>query len=173
MAKNRQASGETSKQGAPRPLAPLHPLPTMFTWEREIDRLFDEFRRFAWPRVWSSEQREARGPLTVQAPPVDVYDLADEVVVRAELPGIAKEDVEVHISDSTLTLKAQKTREQHVEEQSYYRRECQYGSFLRSIQLPSEVQANAARASMENGVLEIRLRKSEVTKKKSVKVEVQ
>ena len=68
---------------------------------------------------------------------VDVYEEKDDIVVKAELPGMDKNDIEVNISDSELTLKGEKKKEEKIEEENYYRCERSYGAFLRSVELPT------------------------------------
>jgi HSP20 family protein len=93
--------------------------------------------------------------------------------VKAELPGMSKSDIEVTVSDSTLTLKGEKKKEEEVKEKEYYRCERAYGSFLRTVDLPAEVKAEGVKAIFKDGVLEIRLPKSEKAKQKEVRVQVQ
>ncbi len=90
-----------------------------------------------------------------------------------ELPGIEKEDIEVNISGNLLTVKGEKKKEGEIKEENYYRLERPYGSFSRTVELPKEVQIEQARASFKNGVLEIRLPKTEEAKKKEIKVRVE
>ena len=90
-----------------------------------------------------------------------------------ELPGIEKEDIEVNISGNLLTVKGEKKKEGEIKEENYYRLERSYGSFSRTVELPKEVQIEQARASFKNGVLEIRLPKTEEAKKKEIKVRVE
>jgi len=140
-------------------------------WEREMDRMMDDFfgRRFRpwWPSIWS---RSGDGELL--APAVDVYEEKEEVVVKAELPGMTKDDIEVDISDTHLTLKGEKKKEGKTQGENYFACECSYGAFHRSIELPRDVQADKVKASFKNGVLEIRLPKTEETKAKEIKVKI-
>jgi len=104
---------------------------------------------------------------------VDVYQTDDEVVVKAEMPGLAKEDIEVSLSDSTLTLKGEKKREEKVEDEHYTRSERSFGMISRAVELPCEVEPGRATAKMTNGVLEVHVPKTEAEKqRKSVKVAV-
>jgi HSP20 family protein len=104
---------------------------------------------------------------------VDVYQTDDEVVVKAEMPGLAKEDIEVSVSDSTLTVKGEKKREEKVEEDHYTRSERSFGMISRTIELPCEVRSEQATAKMTNGVLEVHVPKTDEAKKqKSVKVKI-
>ena len=99
----------------------------------------------------------------------NVYEEKDEIIVKAELPGMDKSDVEVNISDSELTLKGEKKKEEKVEEENYFRCERSYGAFFRSVELPTDVQADKIKASFKNGILEVRLPKTEEAKAKKTK----
>ena len=142
----------------------------MSAWEREIDHWFDDFRRhLAWPRLWA-------GPLQrteITVPALDVYEKGDEVVVKAEIPGMTKDQIEVHLTDSTLTVTGEKKQEEEVKDKDYYRCERSFGSFARTVQLPAEVKTEGAKATFKDGVLEVRLPKSEAAKRRAVKVQVQ
>jgi HSP20 family protein len=144
-------------------LAPWRPFGEIARWEREM---FDDFfgRRL---RPWLMG-----GIGGVSVPAIDLYEEKDEVVAKAELPGIDKNDIQVSISDHLLTIKGEKKKEEEIKEANYYRSERSYGSFVRSVELPKEVDTAKARASFKNGVLEIRLPKSEEAKKKEIKLNV-
>jgi HSP20 family protein len=139
-------------------------------WDSEMDRMMEDFfgrsMRPWWPARW------LRGDGEITAPVVDVYEEKDEVVVKAELPGLDKKDIEVNISDSELTLKGQKKKEEEIEKENYYRRERSYGAFLRSVELPTDVQADKVKASFKNGILEVRVPKTEEAKTKTIKVQI-
>jgi len=127
----------------------------------ELDRLFGDFflEPFTWlPSVAVTPGTRGEGTL---APRVDVYDTEKEVVLTAELPGVAKEDIEVVAEDGHLTLRGQTKREEEAQEEGYYRRERVYGQFERLIHLPAEVDEQNVTAKFENGVLEIRAPKKE------------
>ncbi|MER3456101.1 MAG: molecular chaperone [Thermus sp.] len=134
--------------------------------QRSIDRLFDELtgRRPA-------RRREAREPV-VWEPAVEVYETDHEVVVRAELPGVDPKSVNVTVQDNTLTVEAEAREEQEERGRNYLRRELRYGQFSRTVALPAEVKPDAAKATFRNGLLEVRVPKSERAKPKQVKVEV-
>jgi HSP20 family protein len=93
-------------------------------------------------------------------------------VVTAELPGIDKDNISVNLTDHTLTIKGEKKKEEEIKEENYYRSERSYGSFLRTLELPRDVHADKVKASFKNGVLEVRLPKTEEAKAKEVKVKV-
>jgi HSP20 family protein len=163
------ADKEKSKET--RELAPWRPFADLTKWERDMERMMDDFfdRRMRpwWPERWFRTE----GLLT-NAPAMDVYEDKDDLVVKAELPGIEKDHVEVNLTDHTLTIKGEKEKEDEVKEGKYYRSEQSYGSFIRSLQLPAEVQADKVKASFKNGILEVRLPKTEEAKTKEIKVKV-
>lgn len=142
-------------------------------WERELDRFWDEFRRpFSLPRLWGAERWWPSVPAMLRPPAVDVYEDGDQIIVKADIPGLSKDDIEVNVTDSTLTIKGEKRKEEEVKEKDYYRSERSFGAFSRSIVLPAEVKTEQAKATFVNGVLEVRLPKSEGAKHKVINVQV-
>jgi HSP20 family protein len=111
--------------------------------------------------------------MEVKPPIVDVFEEKDEIVVKAELPGIEKDNIEVNLTDHTLTIKGEKKKEEEVKEENYYRAERSYGSFLRTLDLPRDVRADQLKASFKNGILEVRMPKTEEAKAKEIKVKVE
>lgn len=101
---------------------------------------------------------------------MDVYEEKDELVVRAELPGVDKDKIDINIEKVTLRIEAEKAGEEKADERSYYLCERCSGKFLRSLTLPFPVDAGRASASLENGVLEIRLPKAEEAKSRHIEV---
>jgi HSP20 family protein len=179
MAKNDKGKQEIAltkdKSGkeAASPPAPTQTLAPFRAWENEIERMFEDFPFFRIPRFRELEAFRFPRELRPQVPSLDMYEEKSDVVVKAEMPGMSKDDIDIVLSDSTLTLKGEKKKEEEVKEKDYYRCERQYGSFLRSVKLPSEVKAEGVRATFKDGVLEVRLPKSEQAKKKEVRVQVQ
>jgi HSP20 family protein len=160
------------KEKASKALEPIRPSVLIPRWEHEIERMFDEFWRRPFPSLLGAERWWPAAALRMHAPALDVYEEKDQVVVKAELPGLSKDDIEVNLSGSTLTIKGEKKKEEEIEEKDYYRCERSYGSFARSLELPSEVKADQISASFKNGVLEIRMPKTEEAKKKETKVKI-
>ena len=105
-------------------------------------------------------------------PAVDIYETHESLILKAELPGIAKEDVSVEVEDNTLTLKGEKKFEAEVKEENYHRVERSYGNFQRSFTLPATVDQEKVKAKFKDGILEITLPKVEEAKPKQIKVEV-
>jgi len=131
---------------------------------KEVDRLFNEFfsrpvlpEKFEWFE-WT--------------PAVDVSETEDSIVVKADLPGVKPEEIEINISDNILTIRGEKKREEEEKKENFYRVERYYGSFMRAIQLPTEVDVEKVKATYKDGVLKVVLPKK-VEPKKSIKVEVE
>jgi HSP20 family protein len=128
------------------------------------DRFFEDlFGRSLLPAGWR------RTPFTEKewTPALEMFEKEDKFTVKAEMPGIREEDVEVAVSDNTLTIKGEKKADKEVKEDDYYFSETTYGSFFRSISLPSNVDATSIAATIDDGVLEIDVPKvAEVMPKK-------
>lgn len=140
----------------------------------EMERIFENafprgwLRPFAWERpLW----HELFEPMEASFPKVDMIDRDDEILVRAEIPGVAKKDLEVLVTDDTLTIKAARRREEKEEKGDFYRREISHGAFARTLMLPATVDGAAAKARFKDGVLELTLVKVEKAKRHSVPVE--
>lgn len=163
---------EKTKEKETTAVAPWRPFTGLTRWQRDMDRMMEDFfgRRMRpwWPERWLSGEAEE-----ITAPAVDVYEEKDDIVVKAELPGMEKSDIEVNLADSQLTLKGEKKKEEKIEEENYFRSERSYGAFVRSVQLPTEVQADKVKAAFKNGILEVRLPKTEEAKRKEIKVKVE
>jgi HSP20 family protein len=144
-------------------------MPSMF---EEMDRFFNRFMGRGlgpmwWPRVrWAEE-------VGMTYPSVDIFEDKDNVVLKAEIPGVAKEDLQVNVNDETITVSGEKRKEEKKEDKDYFRLERSYGSFKRTFALPSEVDSSRAKAKFKDGVLEVTIPKSEKAKKKEVKVSIE
>lgn len=139
------------------------PFDDLVSLRESMDKLFEEF--------FTRRPERGRAPVVWQ-PAIEAYETEHDVVVRAELPGIDPKQVEISVTEDTLTLKGEAKTETEEKKRNYYRRELRYGSFVRSIALPAGVQGDKASASYKNGILEIKVPKSERSKPKTVKVEV-
>jgi HSP20 family protein len=146
-----------------------------------IVRWSDPFREFAHlqnriNRVFSdSYGRQDDGLMTSGAwvPPVDIYQNGDhEVVIKAELPDLTREDIDITMDKGTLTIKGEKKFSNEVKEEQYHRIERNYGSFSRSFTLPQTVDAGKVAAEYKNGVLTVRLPLREEAKPRQIKVDV-
>lgn len=141
-------------------------------WEefREMERWMDELMRrplFGWrPLMWRRAPTEAIG----WVPNVEMYEKEDKFVVRAELPGMKREEIDVSVVGNTLTISGERKAETEIKEEDYYRCELCYGKFSRSLNLPAAVDAAKVDATYENGILEITLPKVEAAKPKKIAV---
>ncbi|MFP4045965.1 MAG: Hsp20/alpha crystallin family protein [Candidatus Aenigmatarchaeota archaeon] len=105
--------------------------------------------------------------------PVDIVEEDEEVVVKADLPGVEKENVAVKAQDNKLMITAQEDREKKEESENYFRHERRRGKLQRTITLPENIESDKAKAEMEDGVLEVRFPKKKVKKKKEKEIEVE
>jgi HSP20 family protein len=133
----------------------------------EMERRFDDL--FRWPSL-PALRRRAPSMEMVWAPAIDVFERDDRFVVRAELPGMKEEDIDVSVIGNRLIIKGERKAESEVERKDYYYSERSYGSFSRSIDMPSDVDAKKIKASYDDGVLEINLPKTPRVKPKKVSV---
>jgi HSP20 family protein len=109
--------------------------------------------------------------MELRAPAVDVVERDEEVVVRAEVPGVEKKDVDVSITASSVTIKGETRREEKEEKGEYYRCEISRGAFSRTVSLPASVDPDKAKASFKDGILEITLPKVEKAKRRTLKLD--
>jgi len=128
---------------------------------RHTDRLFDDF--FRGPRLIPWESAEFMFPL-------DLYETEESLVVKAPLPGVRPGDVDISITDDILTIKGETKSEEEVKRENYHRRELRYGSFCRSVPLPTRVEHGKAEAVFEQGILTVTLPKTAEAKPKTIKV---
>lgn len=140
------------------------PFRDVMTAQREFDRLFKEgFTPFV-----------GEGELSTRtwAPPVDIYETENDIVLKAELPGVDPKDVEVKVEDNTLYLKGERKFEKEVKNESYHRVERSYGSFARSFSLPNSISAEKVKAEFKDGLLTLTLPKREEAKPRTIKIDV-
>jgi HSP20 family protein len=137
--------------------------PRGLTLQDEVNRLFeDNFTR----------ERSGHADLATWAPPVDIYETESELVVKAELPDFQDKDIDVRITNNTLTIRGERKFEKDVKQENYLRIERAYGSFMRSFSLPNTVSSENIRADYRNGVLTLHLAKREESKPKQIKISV-
>jgi HSP20 family protein len=139
--------------------------------ERVFEDWFEDFWSKPFPRMWRPSFARLR-PLSFEAPTLDVYEQKDDLIVKAEIPGLTNEEIDITLEGDTLTIKGERKKEEEVKDEDFYRSERTYGAFSRSIELPVAVQSDKVTASFKNGVVEIRLPKTEEAKKNVVKVKV-
>ncbi len=144
-------------------LEPWRPFRELTTFREEMDKLWNRFFG-EWP-----SKEPSRGEW---APSLDVSETKDNIVVKAEVPGMDAKDIDISLTNDVLTVKGEKKQEKEEKEENYHRIERSYGAFSRSIRLPREVQSDKIKANYKNGVLKITLPKSEEAKKKEIKIKV-
>ncbi|HXE76493.1 MAG TPA: Hsp20/alpha crystallin family protein [Candidatus Xenobia bacterium] len=144
------------------------PLRDLATLQSRVDRLFEDVLGRG-RNLW--DVGEALEGAT-WAPAVDIVETDNEIVLKADLPGIDPKDVDVQVHDGTLTLKGERKFESDVKEDNYRRIERTYGAFVRSFSLPQTVDSERVSASYRNGVLELKLPKRPEAKPKQIKVAV-
>jgi len=143
----------------------LAPFTDLEAIQREMNRLFD----FSLSRPGYDDTSLLGGQW---APLVDIYDSKDNLVVKADLPGLRKDDIQVAIQEKILTISGEKKQELNVSENEYLRTERFYGSFHRAITLPIEVDRTKVQANFKDGVLELVLPKKEEAKPQQIKIDV-
>ena len=145
-------------------LARWTPMGHLQSFQDEMNRMFNQFFR-------GGAGEEAGWGDRTWAPPVDIYETDDALVLKAELPGVSKDDVSIEIHQNTLILRGQRKHEAEVKEDRYHRVERAYGTFQRSFVLPTLVDQEHVQASYTDGVLELRLPKSEAAKPKRIAIQ--
>jgi len=137
------------------------PFQEMLNLRRTVDRLFDNVstdHELAQPSLWGLA--------------VDVVENKDDFIVKASVPGINPDDLDISYADDTLTIKGEIKSDNEVKENQYHLRERRYGSFTRSISLPTKIKGDAIEASYQNGVITLRLPKAEEVKPKRIAIKV-
>lgn len=138
--------------------------PQLWDVQNEVNRVFDGL----WGRT-STDEGELRG---MWSPAVDIAEGKEELVVSADLPGVNREDIKVHVENNVLTFSGERKQEKKEDGSNYHRLERSYGFFSRSFTLPATVQADRIKASYKDGVLRLALPKIEEAKPRQIKVEV-
>jgi HSP20 family protein len=118
------------------------------------------------------ERSSQDSSITTWAPPVDIYETEHELVVKADLPDIKPEDLDIRVENNVLTIRGERKFEKKVNENNYLRVERSYGAFSRSFSLASSVNTEAIKADYKNGVLTLSVPKREEAKPKQIKVTV-
>jgi len=144
-----------------------------WTPPKEVERWFEKiFREPFSPSMWEKFPKWGKlRPLEGIYPSVDMYDKKDEIVVKAEIPGVEKENINIYLTNDTISIKGEMKKEEEVNEADYHYSERSYGSFARTLNLPVKVQTDKVKASFKDGILEIHLPKAEEVKPKGIKVE--
>jgi HSP20 family protein len=139
-----------------------------------MDRLFENYFTRGWlhPFRWARPSwGELDMPFEGKMPNVDVVDRDDEIIVKAEVPGVDKKDLDISVTDNTVSIKGSTSHEEKEEKGDYYRCEISRGSFSRVVPLPADVDAEKASSKFKDGVLELTLPKVKKAKRHTVKVD--
>lgn len=158
------AAPPAATEPAPTTMRPLHPFEMMRRLVEDMDRMFEEpmtgFRR-AWPGWLGRGQELVRRELGRRpgewTPRVETFEREGHFVIRAELPGVAKENIRIEVAEDLLTLRGERKEETKREEGGYYYTERSYGSFVRTLPLPEGADLAHAKAEFREGVLEVEL----------------
>ena len=160
------------------------PFSLMRRMAEDMDRIFEDFgfgpslgiAPLLSPSLLSSSQAQGRGTASTQrgmwAPQLETFRQGDKLVVRADLPGLRKEDVNVEVDDGILTISGHRAEQQVEDRDDYYRSERSYGQFSRALPLPEGVTGDACEATFENGVLEVTLPLPKQQERKARKIDV-
>ena len=137
----------------------------------DMDRMFDSIFPARWPQLLGRGWPEWARRTETKIPAVDVLDQDSQVIVRAEVPGVKKEDLEISVTDNAVTIRGSTKREKKQEEGEYYRCEMSCGEFSRTVGLPTGIDSNKAKATFKDGILELTLPKVATSKRRSITVE--
>jgi len=137
---------------------------------RDVAVLQDRMNRLFGDLLERSQPQEEGLGTGIWMPNVDIFETKDAICVRAELPGVKKDDVHVEVKEGVLTLRGDRRFEKEVKEENYHRIERSYGTFHRSFTLPSSVEAEKVSARMKDGVLEVDLPKKEQAKPRKINI---
>lgn len=145
-------------------LARWTPMGNLQSFQDEMNRMFNQFFR-------GSTGEEGSWGQSTWTPPVDIYETDDALVFQADLPGVAKDEVNIEVHNNTLILRGERKHDATVKEDHYHRVERAYGSFQRSFVLPTMVDQEKVQASYHDGILELRLPKSEAAKPRRIAIQ--
>lgn len=135
----------------------------------DLRRQFEEdIIRPAMRAVWERIPEEVRG----WSPSIDVFEKGDNLEVKVEIPGIKQQDIALSVSDDTLIIKGERRPDADIKEEDYYRSEIDYGSFYRSIALPSNIDTDNIEAAYEEGMLRVTLHRVSGAKAKKINIQI-
>lgn len=171
IAKEKAKEVQRSEKG--KAMGVAHPTRALSPFE-EMDRMFESFFPRGWMRPFRSEWPtfgELTAPMEARLPKVDVIDRDEDVLVRAELPGVNKDDLDVSVTENAVTIKGETRHEEKEEKGDYYRCEISRGAFARTVALPNYVNTEGAKADFKDGVLELTLPKTEKARRRTIKID--
>jgi HSP20 family protein len=156
MTMNKEVKKETMDLARRKP-EQINPFGLMRRFSNDMERLFEEFGGFRFPHFFGEDFAPFRMEFenVEWIPPVEILQNNGQLVVRADLPGMKKDDVKVELTDNMLTISGERKQEKEEKHEGFYRSERSYGSFYRQLPLPEGVKTENAHAVFHNGVLEI------------------
>jgi len=140
-----------------------NPIGEMTAMQNRINRWFNE-------PYWPASRMDDDTGMGMWNPAVDLYEKDDHFVIKAELPGVNKKDIAIDLKDRVLTLSGERSHENEVKEENYYRRERSYGKFQRAFTLPADVDSDKINAEFNDGILQIEIPKPEGQKPRKVTI---
>jgi len=145
-------------------LVRFNPTRNIVNFRGSMDDVFDDF----FGSLFRGERTDST---RVENPRVDIFEEADHIVMTAELPGVEKDNIAIDVNGRVLTVKGERSSDNEVKEDNYYRRERSYGRFERSFTLPAETDSEKIKAEYRDGVLTLNIPKPESSKKKQITVQ--
>lgn len=165
MAKQKESKQEIQKAQSAHFMSPFE----------EMDRFFESRFPSGWMRPFHHWPRPSWGELSApfegKMPKVDVIERDNEIVVKAELPGVDKKDLDISVTKNSVTIQGSTSHEEKEEKGDLYRCEISRGSYSRTLTLPAEVNEDKTKAKFKDGILELTLPKAKKSKRHTVKVE--
>lgn len=161
LAKPYPQSNPMARTGSVESLFGYTPFRLMRRFTEDMERLFEDFGETRltpyFEREWNFPQLTEVDRVVMWSPQIEVHQHEGKLTVRADLPGMKKDDVIIEIADNVLIISGERKQESEEKRDGYYRSECNYGSFSRAIPLPESAKIEDAKATFQNGVLEINL----------------
>jgi len=145
------------------------PVAQFTPWDQALCQIFGEFFAAALRPSFDGHQGTPFG-FSTSAPDIDLYEDNNEIVVKAELPGMQENDIQIGFGNYQLFIKGEKKRDKGLSDENYYFSECSYGPFSRVLDLPIDIQIEKARRTFKNGILEIRLPKAQDIEQETIKI---
>ena len=142
------------------------PFRDVMSLQERMNRLFDQ----ALSRTRTDDEEGLTA--STWSPAVDIFETPDSIVMKAELPGVRRENIDIQVRENTLTLKGERKFEREVNDENFLRMERSYGTFQRAFSLPAVVQQDKIKAVLKDGVLEVSMLKAEEAKPQQVKIDV-
>lgn len=158
------------KEGAGKEVSRVERMPRMMSPFEEMDRLMESFFPEGWMRPFRWPSPAVAGRMQERMPLVDIIERDEDILMKAELPGIKKEDLDISVTDNSVSISATKSEEKEEKRGEYYRREISRGMISRTVALPANIDSEKVEATFKDGVLELTLPKVERSKRRSIEV---